>query len=204
MNEENAIDLDPDPKSSPVLCPVDIAHSGGAMTLKRLRDSVVCNPRQSSQDTAGGFCFPRLRLKENWRVSKMFKILKTTENNLTVIPGVVDGAWVHVVNPTGGIRKKPMGWEFPKNSSLLPGFEEKPHIEQQAGSTLILLRMPYYRVGEETHLMPPSVGYHFVQRIYHHITRYHNPLLEMEEKKNRPFSTDRATGSLCKSSRRGQ
>jgi hypothetical protein len=31
MNEENAIDLDPDPKSSPVLCPVYIAHSGGAM-----------------------------------------------------------------------------------------------------------------------------------------------------------------------------
>ncbi len=31
MKEENAIDLDPDPKSSPVLCPVDIAHPGGGI-----------------------------------------------------------------------------------------------------------------------------------------------------------------------------
>jgi len=31
MNEENAIDLDPDPKSSPVLYPVDNARSGGAI-----------------------------------------------------------------------------------------------------------------------------------------------------------------------------
>lgn len=31
MNEENAIDLDPDLKSNPVLYPVDIAYSGGAI-----------------------------------------------------------------------------------------------------------------------------------------------------------------------------
>jgi magnesium transporter len=122
----------------------------------------------------------------------MFKILKTTENNLTVIPGVVEGAWVHVVNPTPEEFEKTYGLGIPQKFITAPlDLNEKPHIEQQAGSTLILLRMPYYRAGVDAHYATIPLGIILCNGFVITVTRCHNPLLEMEEKKNRPFSTDR-------------
>jgi len=122
----------------------------------------------------------------------MFKILKTTENNLTVIPGVVEGAWVHVVNPTPEEFEKTYGLGIPQKFITAPlDLNEKPHIEQQAGSTLILLRMPYYRVGGNAPYATIPLGIILCNGFIITITRYHNPLLEIKGRKSRNFSTNK-------------
>jgi magnesium transporter len=122
----------------------------------------------------------------------MFKILKTTENYLTVIPGVEEGAWVHVVNPTPEEFEKTYGLGIPRKFITAPlDLNEKPHIEQQAGSTLILLRMPYYRVGANAHNATLPLGIMLCNGFIITVTRYHTPLFDMEGKTNPLFSTDR-------------
>mgnify|MGYP000959728027 CR=1 FL=1 len=122
----------------------------------------------------------------------MFKILKTTEDNLAIIPGVVEGAWVHVVNPTPEEFEKTYGLGIPQKFITAPlDLNEKPHIEQQAGSILILLRMPYYRVGAEAPYATIPLGIILCNGFIITVTRYQNPLLGTEARTSRSFSTTR-------------
>jgi magnesium transporter len=120
----------------------------------------------------------------------MFKILKTTENNLTAITNVVEGAWVHVVNPTPEEFEKTYGLGIPQDFIAYPlDLNECPSIERSAGSTLILLRTPY--AGKETDYATIPLGIVLCNGFIITITRYGIPLLNLDGKKTHYFSTDK-------------
>jgi magnesium transporter len=79
----------------------------------------------------------------------MITILNTTENKLRDLPQVADGAWVNVINPTDMEIEETYGLGIPLNfitDSL--NSAERPRIKKEAGTTLILLRIPY-RAGKK-------------------------------------------------------
>jgi magnesium transporter len=76
----------------------------------------------------------------------MITILNTAENKLWTQPEVADGAWVNVVNPSAVEIEETYGLGIPLDfvtDSLNP--LERPHTKKVAGTTLILLRIPYFQ-----------------------------------------------------------
>ncbi len=121
----------------------------------------------------------------------MFTILKTTENNLTTIPDVVEGSWVHVVNPTPEEFEKTYGLGIPQAFITYPlKLDEESRTERKAGSTLILLRTPYY--GNEMENNPNAtipLGIIVCNDFIITISKFDIPLLDFNGKKSRYFST---------------
>ncbi len=76
----------------------------------------------------------------------MITILKTAENKLSTIPQVADGAWVNVVNPTDLEIEETYGLGIPLDFITYSlDLDERPRTEKEAGTTLLLLRIPYYQ-----------------------------------------------------------
>jgi magnesium transporter len=76
----------------------------------------------------------------------MITILNTTENKLWTQPQVADGVWVNVINPSAMEIEETYGLGIPLDfitDSLNPG--ERPLTKKEAGTKLILLRIPYFQ-----------------------------------------------------------
>ena len=76
----------------------------------------------------------------------MITILKTAENKLSTLPQVADGAWVNVVNPSAVEIEETYGLGIPLDFLTYSlDLDERPRTEKEAGTTLLLLRIPYYQ-----------------------------------------------------------
>ena len=76
----------------------------------------------------------------------MITILKTAENTLNALPQVADGAWVNVVNPSAIEIEETYGLGIPLDFITYSlDLDERPRTEKEAGTTLLLLRIPYYQ-----------------------------------------------------------
>lgn len=130
----------------------------------------------------------------------MFKILKTTENNLMTIPDVVEGAWVHVVNPTPEEFEKTYGLGIPQDFIKLPlKLDEMPRTERKAGSTLILLRSPYSGTDAEGNpIATIPLGIILCNDFIITISRHDIPLLDFNGQKSRYFSTTKRNQFILK------
>jgi Mg2+ and Co2+ transporter CorA len=110
---------------------------------------------------------------------------------LTTINNVVEGAWVHVVNPTPDEIEKTYGLGIPQAFITSPlRLDEEPRTERKAGSTLILLRSPYS--GSETQNPATAtipLGIVLCSDFIITISRYDIPILDIDGKKTRSFST---------------
>lgn len=123
----------------------------------------------------------------------MLKIFKTTENNLAVIPDVVEGAWVQVVNPTPEEVEKTYSLGIPQDFVTYPlDLDERPRTEREAGATLLLLRTPYYQ-GETEDIPYTTIplGIILCNDFIITISKYRIPLLDLNGKKSRNFSTNK-------------
>jgi len=126
-------------------------------------------------------------------VAIMIKIFKTTENNLAVIPDVVEGAWVQVVNPTPEEVEKTYSLGIPQDFITYPlDLDERPRTEREAGATLLLLRTPYYQ-GETEDIPYTTIplGIILCNDFIITISKYRIPLLDLNGKKSRYFSTNK-------------
>ncbi len=84
--------------------------------------------------------------KNNQLEVAMITILKTAENKLSTLPQVADGAWVNVVNPTAVEIEETYGLGIPLDFITYSlDLDERPRTEKEAGTTLLLLRIPYYQ-----------------------------------------------------------
>jgi magnesium transporter len=76
----------------------------------------------------------------------MITILKTAENKLSTLPQVADGAWVNVINPSPVEIEETYGLGIPLDFITYSlDIDERPRTEKAAGTTLLLLRIPYYQ-----------------------------------------------------------
>jgi len=76
----------------------------------------------------------------------MITILKTAENELSTLPQVADGAWVNVINPSAVEIEETYGLGIPLDFITYSlDIDERPRTEKAAGTTLLLLRIPYYQ-----------------------------------------------------------
>ena len=76
----------------------------------------------------------------------MITILNTAENKLNTLPQVADGAWVNVINPSTVEIEETYGLGIPLDFITYSlDLDERPRTEKEAGTTLLLLRIPYYQ-----------------------------------------------------------
>ena len=76
----------------------------------------------------------------------MITILKTAENKLNTLPQVADGAWINVVNPSPIEIEEIYSLGIPLDFITYSlDLDERPRTEKEAGTTLLLLRIPYYQ-----------------------------------------------------------
>lgn len=123
----------------------------------------------------------------------MLTIFKTTENTLVSIPQVADGAWVHVVNPTPEEIEQTYGLGIPRDFITYPlDLDERPRTEKEAGTTLLLLRTPYYQgATEDIPFTTIPLGIILCNDFIITISKYKIPLLDSIAKKGRYFSTNK-------------
>jgi len=80
----------------------------------------------------------------------MITILKTAENRLSKLPKVADGAWINIVNPSPMEIEEIYGLGIPLDFVTYSlDQDERPRTEKEAGTTLLLLRIPYYQGDTE-------------------------------------------------------
>lgn len=124
----------------------------------------------------------------------MLTIFKTTENSLISIPQVADGAWVHVVNPTPEEIEQTYGLGIPQDFITYPlDLDERPRTEKEAGTTLLLLRTPYYQgATQDIPYTTIPLGIILCSDFIITISRYEIPLLvNLIASKGHYFSTDK-------------
>jgi magnesium transporter len=76
----------------------------------------------------------------------MITIFKNNPNGLQVIPELVDGAWVHVIDPS----PEEMTWlqklDIPNDFFIYSlDVDERSRVERENGEVFILLRMPTFQ-----------------------------------------------------------
>jgi len=123
----------------------------------------------------------------------MLTIFKTTENSLISIPQVAEGSWVHVVNPTSEEIEQAYGLGIPRDFITYPlDLDERPRTEKEAGTTLLLLRTPYYQ-GETEDIPYTTIplGIILCNDFIITISKYKIPLLDQIARKGRYFSTNK-------------
>jgi magnesium transporter len=123
----------------------------------------------------------------------MLTIFKTTENTLISIPQVADGAWVHVVNPTPEEIEQTYGLGIPQDFITYPlDLDERPRTEKEAGTTLLLLRTPFFQ-GETEDIPYTTIplGILLCNDFIITISKYELPLLDQIARKGRYFSTNK-------------
>jgi magnesium transporter len=80
----------------------------------------------------------------------MITILKTADKKLSMLPQVADGAWVNVINPSPIEIEETYGLGIPLDFITYSlDLDERPRTEKEAGTTLLLLRIPYYQGDTE-------------------------------------------------------
>lgn len=80
----------------------------------------------------------------------MITILKTAENRLSKLPQVADGAWINIVNPSPLEIEEAYGLGIPLDFVTYSlDQDERPRTEKEAGTTLLLLRIPFYQGDTE-------------------------------------------------------
>ena len=121
-------------------------------------------------------------------------IFRTTENALVNIPQVADGAWVHVVNPTPDEIERTYGLGIPQDFITYPlDLDERPGTEKEAGSTLILLRVPFFQ-GDSADIpyITIPLGIILCSDFIITISKFDIPLLvDLIAEKGRYFSTQK-------------
>ncbi len=74
----------------------------------------------------------------------MITIYKTTDQGLEVMPEMVRGSWIRVVDPTAEEIAQLQALGIPAEFITYPlDLDERPRIEREDGETLILLRVPF-------------------------------------------------------------
>jgi magnesium transporter len=77
----------------------------------------------------------------------MITIYKNTENGLTQLSEPINGAWMHVIDPTTDEIEYLMTFGVPQEFITYPlDLDERPRTEREDdGKVLIVLRIPYYQ-----------------------------------------------------------
>jgi Mg2+ and Co2+ transporter CorA len=117
----------------------------------------------------------------------MITNLSTTENKLRTLPQVADGAWVNVINPSAVEIEETYGMGIPLNfitDSL--DTSARPHIKKEAGTTLILLQVPYDQ-GNDIRTVPLGIILCYDDIIT--ISKFEVPFIEQLIHKNGQYFT---------------
>jgi magnesium transporter len=124
----------------------------------------------------------------------MITILKTADKKLSMLPQVADGAWVNVINPSPIEIEETYGLGIPLDFITYSlDLDERPRTEKEAGTTLLLLRIPYYQ-GDTEDIPFTSVPLGIILCYDYIITvcRYEIPFLkQLLSKHGQYFSTSK-------------
>lgn len=124
----------------------------------------------------------------------MLTIFKTTNNELVSIPCVADGAWVHVVDPTSDEIEQTYGLGIPNDFITYPlDLDERPRVEKEAGTTMLLLRVPFSQKEEQaTPYRTIPLGILLCNDFIITISKYDIPFLEVfKTEKGHYFTTEK-------------